>query len=1088
MSDIQSNDQSITQNMSQSATSGDEVDQLHPWLGLASFSEDTRSFFYGREEEVGELSRRVQRKLLTVLFGQSGLGKTSILRAGIVPRLRGQGYCPVYVRIDYGPDAPSAQEQIKQAILRETAAAGSWSRTGIAAQDESLWEFLHHRNDVLLDPQGKPLIPLLIFDQFEEIFTLAQGDDDGRLRASNFLSGLAELVENRPSKELEAKLEEDDTAIDRFDFARNDYRVLITLREDYLAHLESLKAAMPSITQNRLRLAPMTGTQALAAVTGPGGKLVTQEVAEAIVRFVAGGAELAHAQVEPSLLSLICRELNDKRIAANRKEISLDLLAGSHASILTDFYERALADQPQAVRNVIEDVLLTDSGYRENVAEERVLSRLTAAGALPDAATVLAVLVNRRLLRIEDRLDIRRVELTHDVLCSVVKQSRSLRQEREEHAASERKLVEQRDRERTIRKSLVRARQISVGCLVLTVVAIASSVFGYISMKQAQETRVLADSSRNGAETLVGYLLDDFYTELAPTGRLELVGGLASRTVSYYQNLPAALRSSETEANHARALFRLGQVQFGEGKWAAAVKTLDQAYVLLEPVAARDRSNEANQISLANVELVRGRVAYASGDTKIAMTRYLHAVAIATPFALTPKASLAARLVYAGARTWAGHAKLRSGDGVGAGVELNAARAVLGDVAERQANLPERIAYLQAGQWLHETLARGENKDYVGAEKVAQEILTETQEILQKRPNDRDAIRINHAVNYRRGAFALDQRQTGAALAILTDVVQFAQNMRRSDPGNQNHVDYLAVDLARQAKAFARLGRSSESSIASNTLWALYEQLPPSGYQAGNLFSYARNMATIYAEQGEARSLAGMRERMRTYVQISLKGKEEKHAIAISLEHEASDLAVAAIAGDAKVTPTALADVLRRGEQLLAQSKDKAIENHVHPALALVLQIQAHLAYAKGDYDQAERSSRDALRLTLQIDATSVDAPKFRMEHALALARLKRLTEATALIKLALDVQRGQIADGADDQMLRFELAQSLYVSALTQPKAGGKELAEAASLIDKLPAALQNYRTIKLWRSRINDEIRLNTRAALGPSAGAKG
>ena len=76
------------------------VDPQHPWLGLASFTEETRQYFHGREEEVAELGRRVQRKLLTILFGQSGLGKTSILRAGIVPRLRPEGYCPVYVRID----------------------------------------------------------------------------------------------------------------------------------------------------------------------------------------------------------------------------------------------------------------------------------------------------------------------------------------------------------------------------------------------------------------------------------------------------------------------------------------------------------------------------------------------------------------------------------------------------------------------------------------------------------------------------------------------------------------------------------------------------------------------------------------------------------------------------------------------------------------------------------------------------------------------------------------------------------------------------------------------------------------------------
>ncbi|MGH7880283.1 MAG: WD40 repeat domain-containing protein, partial [Candidatus Binataceae bacterium] len=366
------------------------VDERNPWLGLASFTEETRAFFFGRDEEVAELARRVQRKLLTLLFGQSGLGKTSILRAGLVPRLRGQGYCPVYVRIDYDREAPEPAVQIKQAIMLTARRAGQWTQAGVAIEGESLWEFLHHRDDVLRDESGGTLIPLLIFDQFEEIFTLAQSDEFGRARAARFITELADLVENRPPKALEAKFDEDETAAQRFDFARSDYRVLIALREDYLAPLEGLKKEIPSISQNRLRLAPMTGTQALAAVLRPGGKLVSEEVAAAIVRFVAGGAELANAEVEPSLLSLICRELNDARIEQGRGEISLDLLAGSHATILTNFYERALADQPQSVRHVIEDDLLTDSGFRENVAEESLLSRFAEAGA--DAGT-LAVLV-----------------------------------------------------------------------------------------------------------------------------------------------------------------------------------------------------------------------------------------------------------------------------------------------------------------------------------------------------------------------------------------------------------------------------------------------------------------------------------------------------------------------------------------------------------------------------------------------------------------------------------------------------------------------------------------------------------------------
>src|SRR5207249_3261253 len=268
----------------------------------------------------------------------------------------------------------------------------------------------------------------LSFDQFEETFTLAQTDDAGRKRAAQFLDDLADLVENRAPKELEAKMENDETAVERFDFTRSDYRILIALREDYLAHLESLKGIMPSITQNRMRLARMTGEQALSAVLRPGGKLVSEEVAASIVRFVAGGAELRNAEVEPSLLSLICRELNSARIAQSRPEISAALLAGSRDTILSEFYERALADQPAGVRKFIEDEMLTESGFRESLAEERVRKAFAAVGASPDT---LAKLVDRRLLRIEERLDVRRVELTHDVLCGVVKASRDLRHERE---------------------------------------------------------------------------------------------------------------------------------------------------------------------------------------------------------------------------------------------------------------------------------------------------------------------------------------------------------------------------------------------------------------------------------------------------------------------------------------------------------------------------------------------------------------------------------------------------------------------------------------------------------------------------------
>ena len=69
-----------------------------PWLGLRQFSEDVREYFFGRDAEVRDLFQRVVHKPLTVLFGRSGLGKTSLLQAALVPRLRDAGFLPMVLR------------------------------------------------------------------------------------------------------------------------------------------------------------------------------------------------------------------------------------------------------------------------------------------------------------------------------------------------------------------------------------------------------------------------------------------------------------------------------------------------------------------------------------------------------------------------------------------------------------------------------------------------------------------------------------------------------------------------------------------------------------------------------------------------------------------------------------------------------------------------------------------------------------------------------------------------------------------------------------------------------------------------------
>ena len=76
------------------------LDEQNPWPGLATYDEGASDFFFGREDEVEELLRLIKLSPLTVLYGKSGLGKSSLLQAGLFPRLRQAYFLPVYIRLD----------------------------------------------------------------------------------------------------------------------------------------------------------------------------------------------------------------------------------------------------------------------------------------------------------------------------------------------------------------------------------------------------------------------------------------------------------------------------------------------------------------------------------------------------------------------------------------------------------------------------------------------------------------------------------------------------------------------------------------------------------------------------------------------------------------------------------------------------------------------------------------------------------------------------------------------------------------------------------------------------------------------------
>ncbi len=380
------------------------VDRRQPWLGLSSYREADSALFFGRENEELELLRLVRREVLTVLFGPSGTGKTSLLNAGLFPRLRESAYLPIPIRLDHLSDRPDYVAQIR-ALIDEALHADATrpieeeSLAPQAAQDdqETLWEYLHRV--VFWDWRNNPVTPVLVFDQFEEVFTLGRN----HAATEEFLTALADLVENYIPAPVRSRTEANGGSIE-FPHDQPKVKVILSLREDFVCRLDDLRKSMPSVMHNRLAVARMNGEQALRAVREPGQGIVEESVARQIVRFVAASnrssaaaddedVRLDNLEVDPALLSVVCRELNAHRIEREKVQITADLLEQTGTNILHDFYERGFNGLNPAIRIFVEDRLLTVSGFRSTVP----LEEATHAGIADED---IRTLVDRRLIRV----------------------------------------------------------------------------------------------------------------------------------------------------------------------------------------------------------------------------------------------------------------------------------------------------------------------------------------------------------------------------------------------------------------------------------------------------------------------------------------------------------------------------------------------------------------------------------------------------------------------------------------------------------------------------------------------------------------
>ena len=446
----------------------------NPWPGLNQFFEDHDRYFRGRDEEKAELFRLVKGETLTILFGKSGLGKSSLLQAGLFPLLRQAGYLPVFIHIRYDDPATDDRDSLPPlasqvyAALREACDAGKVEAPEIR-EEETLWEYFHRAEAAFWNERNRLVTPVLVFDQFEEAFTLGVEDERRRKQRDAFLTQLEELAENRPPQTLRERWDKDPELVSEFEQDRTPCKIILALREDFLPDLEQLKEKIRSILHNRFRLERMDGGKAWQVVTGETivdgeprralSHLVDEDVALKIIDFVSKtrgqrGEDpltretLRARTVDPALLSVVCSELNNRRLATQppQDKISFTLLSESKEEIIRKFFDshvNALGAGAEPVRRFIEEDLITGSGFRKRCAMEDALRQ---QGVTRDD---LRRLEQQRILRFEPSEGITWIELTHDLLTEVVYASRLRRREREERAKVEAVAAAKRRKKKT---------------------------------------------------------------------------------------------------------------------------------------------------------------------------------------------------------------------------------------------------------------------------------------------------------------------------------------------------------------------------------------------------------------------------------------------------------------------------------------------------------------------------------------------------------------------------------------------------------------------------------------------------------------
>jgi len=307
-----------------------------PYRGLSAFREQDAPFFFGREAFTDRLVEAVQRQAMVAVVGSSGSGKSSVVFAGLLPRLRREaGWLFASFRPGNRPFHAMAAALLP---LLEP----HMSETDQLVETRKLADALSQRDLGLPEVVARILQKsadtrrlLLVADQFEELYTLCP-EPEVRQR---FLDQLLETVEARP------------------DQREPSLALVLTLRADFLGQALGYRPLADALQDANLFLGPMTRQELERAIESPAGRQSVAFEAGLVERFLDDvGYEPGNLPLlEFALTSLWKRQIGSRLTHADYEAIGR--VEGALARYADEVYDGlSQAEQERARRAFVQMV------------------------------------------------------------------------------------------------------------------------------------------------------------------------------------------------------------------------------------------------------------------------------------------------------------------------------------------------------------------------------------------------------------------------------------------------------------------------------------------------------------------------------------------------------------------------------------------------------------------------------------------------------------------------------------------------------------------------------------------------------------